>query len=167
MNNNEKFMEALERIDKLNNELRKIKNMIKCIQEGQEVLEDFDDEIFMEDSDTKSVVRSKLTRIIEHLFKIKYSTSTMLIDGWIHEIEYTFRRDIQDRIDWFNEPNKNVLKDLTANLQKIYESAIRLYNSDASKYSDLVAGINQMPKECPWTFAELMELDIDELLKKL
>lgn len=167
MNDNEKFMEALERIDKLNNELRKIKNMIKCIQEGQEVLEDFDDEIFMEDSDTKSVVRSKLTRIIEHLFKIKYSTSRMLIDGWIHEIEYTFRRDIQDRIDWFNEPNKNVLKDLTANLQKIYKSAIKLYNDDASKYSDLVPGINQMPKECPWTFPELMDLEIDELLKRL
>ena len=168
MNDNEKFMEALERIDKLNNELRKIKNMIKCIQEGQEVLEDFDDEIFMEDSDGFVIASSNLSRMIEHLFKLKYSTSTRFIRKWTNEIETTFRRIPQDRSGWYTKKSKtNIIKDLREGMQDIYNYGITFYMKDAKKFDDLKDGIKLIPKKCPWTLDELMELDIDELLKKL
>jgi hypothetical protein len=168
MNNNEKFMEALERIDKLNNELRKIKNVIICIQEGQEVSEDFDDEIFMEDSDAFVIASSNLSRMMEHLLKLKYSTSTRFIRKWTNEIETGFRRIVQDRSGWYTKKSKtNVIKDLREGMQDIYDYGITFYIKDAKKFDNLKDGIKLIPKECPWTLDELMELDIDELLEKL
>lgn len=168
MNENETILEILNRIDRLNDELRKIKNAVICIQEGKDVTESFDEEVYTEDSDAFVVASSNLSRMMEHLLKLKYSTSTMFIRKWTHEIEYTFRRTVQDRSGWYTKkPNTNVIKDLREGIQDIYDYGITFYMKDAKKFDDLKDGIKLIPKECPWTLDELMELDIDGLLEKL
>lgn len=168
MNENETILEILNRIDRLNDELRKIKNAVICIQEGKDVTESFDEEVYTEDSDAFVIASSNLSRMMEHLLKLKYSTSTRFIRKWINEIETGFRRIVQDRSGWYTKKSKtNVIKDLREGIQDIYDYGITFYIKDAKKFDNLKDGIKLIPKECPWTLDELMELDIDELLKKL
>ena len=168
MNENETILEILNRIDRLNDELRKIKNAVICIQEGKDVTESFDEEVYTEDSDAFVIASSNLSRMMEHLLKLKYSTSTRFIRKWINEIETGFRRIVQDRSGWYTKKSKtNVIKDLREGIQDIYDYGITFYIKDAKKFDNLKDGIKLIPKECPWTLDELMELDIDELLEKL
>lgn len=168
MNENETILEILNRIDRLNDELRKIKNAVICIQEGKDVTESFDEEVYTEDSDAFVIASSNLSRMMEHLLKLKYSTSTRFIRKWTNEIETGFRRIVQDRSGWYTKKSKtNVIKDLREGIQDIYDYGITFYIKDAKKFDNLKDGIKLIPKECPWTLDELMELDIDELLKKL
>lgn len=168
MNENETILEILNRIDRLNDELRKIKNAVICIQEGKDVTESFDEEVYTEDSDAFVIASSNLSRMMEHLLKLKYSTSTRFIRKWTNEIETGFRRIVQDRSGWYTKKSKtNVIKDLREGIQDIYDYGITFYIKDAKKFDNLKDGIKLIPKECPWTLDELMELDIDELLEKL
>lgn len=168
MNENETILEILNRIDRLNDELRKIKNAVICIQEGKDVTESFDEEVYTEDSDAFVIASSNLSRMMEHLLKLKYSTSTRFIRKWTNEIETGFRRIVQDRSGWYTKKSKtNVIKDLREGIQDIYDYGITFYMKDAKKFDNLKDGIKLIPKECPWTLDELMELDIDGLLEKL
>ena len=168
MNENETILEILNRIDRLNDELRKIKNAVICIQEGKDVTESFDEEVYTEDSDAFVIASSNLSRMMEHLLKLKYSTSTRFIRKWTNEIETGFRRIVQDRSGWYTKKSKtNVIKDLREGIQDIYDYGITFYIKDAKKFDNLKDGIKLIPKECPWTLDELMELDIDGLIEKL
>ena len=168
MNENETILEILNRIDRLNDELRKIKNAVICIQEWKDVTESFDEEVYTEDSDAFVIASSNLSRMMEHLLKLKYSTSTRFIRKWTNEIETGFRRIVQDRSGWYTKKSKtNVIKDLREGIQDIYDYGITFYIKDAKKFDNLKDGIKLIPKECPWTLDELMELDIDGLIEKL
>ena len=164
----DELQEALNRLDKLSNELHKVRNAIIAIQEGNEITESFDDEVFCEDAKERKQVSALLARIIEHLFKIQFSDLESFDTDWANEIENKFRSQIIDITEWCSKkPDKTLINSLRNNLQDIYETAIALYKRDAKKYSDLREGISLIPSECPWTLEALLDSEVNDLLAQL
>lgn len=167
--NNELFNEALERIELLNDELNKVKRALIAASEGKPFNEAFNDEVFLEDSSPRREASSKLSRMIQHLFKAKYSTIDRLKDDWKDESDEIYRSAVIDITGWYSDKdiNNTVINHLRNTLQSIYNTGIKMYNNSAKKYPDLIPGQKMIPKECPWTLDELMEDLIDDLLDKL
>ena len=163
----DELQEALNRLDKLSNELHKVRNAIIAIQEGNEIKESFDDEIFCEDAKERKQVTALLSRMIEHLLKIQFSSIDRYKELWISEVENKFRPQIQDILLWYNVPDKTLINSTINNLQSIYDSGIKLYKKDSEKYPDLRDNIAFIPVECPWTLEELMDSDIIDLCNQL
>lgn len=168
MEENELITEALLRLDKLSNEIEKMKNMLVSIRSGNPIDEAFDEEVFCEDAKERKQVSALLARMIEHLFKIQFSHTDRYNEDWSREIENKFRAQAQDLLSWYsNNPDKNLINSTNQNLQSIYESAIRLYKIDNKRYGDLEVDISLIESRCPWTLKDLMELSILDLCKKL
>lgn len=163
-----KLDEALERLNMLTEEMLRIKRAILAAKEGVPFAEAWNEEVFLEAKQDEKKGRAYLSRMIEHLLKVKYCTNDRNYDHWRGEIN-TFRAKTIDIIDWKSKRRKdiNLINILINDLDDIYEVAIEYYEDDSKEYSDLIDGLELIPEECPWNLSELMNDSIDELLSKL
>lgn len=160
-----------KRIDLLQNEINKINRVIKSIRDGNQITESFNDEIFVEDSNKEDDCYTFLARMIEHLLKLKYCSSQIVIirnrRGWLNIVKIK-RDDVIDKVKWISKKRKeSYINYLREELQNIYEDGIGYYKKASKEYPDLKIGFLVIPKECPWTLEELMDNDIDDILSKL
>ena len=165
---NDEVIELIERVERLSEELSRVKRAIIAASNGTPFTEAFDEELYLEASDKRDSCYSNLARMMQHLLKAKYSTDDSFKAGWIKEADGRFRDYIIDKSKWLEKrPDKNIVNHLLNNLQDIYDLAIKQYQKSAKEHSDLVDGIKLIPKECPWTLDELMDETIEYLLNKL
>lgn len=168
-NNDVTYEMVIERIDMMLEEMSKFRRAVIAVHEGMPFTEAFSDQVYLEDADRKNTASSNLAWMMQHLLKIKYSTTGLYRDGWKDEIRNKFRRHVIDDTRWGSKkPYRTVINYLQNNLQDIYEDAIRYYKIAAKDYKDLVPGIKFIPEECPWDSLEsLIEDPINELLSGL
>lgn len=162
------FKEALERIELLTEEICRIKRSLIAAANGEPFNESWNDELYLEESANKDSASSHLSRAIEHLLKLKYSTNDRNNRGWKRDFS-NHLSDVEDYTKWRSKKNKqtNVIKYLINELQDIYEVGVAYYDKAAKKYPDLIPGLQFIPNECPWTLEELLDNTIDELLSVL
>lgn len=154
----------LERIDMLFDELTKVKRGILAVQNGMSWDEAFDEEVYLEAKQDQKKANAYVFRIVEHLLKVKYSTNDLNINHWIQEID-NFRTKLFNLTLWGKRSSDtNLIKYIENNLQDMYDDGVDEYKKDAKEYPDLVVGLELIPEECPWSFEELMELEIEELI---
>lgn len=166
--NNDQFNEAIERLEMLSEEVERIKRALLAAKEGMPFTEAWNEEVFLEAKQEEKKGKAYLSRMIEHLLKVKYCTNDRNYDHWIGEIN-TFKAKTIDITDWKSKRKRdtNLINTLTDDFDDIYDVAIEHYEDDAKEYPDLRDGLELIPEECPWNLSELMDDSIDELLDKL
>ena len=164
------MIQITEWMKRITKEVDKVKRVVTAIYEGTSFTEAFEEveEVFLETKQDEKKGYAYLSRMIEHLLKIKYCSNDRNYDHWRGEIN-GFRVKAIDITGWKSKRNRdtNLVKYLTNNIDDIYEVAVAYYKDDARLYADLTQGLEYIPEECPWTLEELMDDTIDEILKKL
>lgn len=109
---------------------------------------------------------SHLARMIEHLLKLGYCTNERNHNIWASDAE-KHRNIVFKVLRWRNKVYSNLKKYLESNLQGIYEDGLKLYDEAAKNYPDLECYRDEIPEKCPWSFEQLMDDSIENLLAKL
>jgi hypothetical protein len=162
----------LDRVERVTEELRRVKNAIIAVSEGRTFTEAFDEELYLEAADIRNKTIRYLSRMIEHLLKLAYSDSNIIYEenknGWIKTVNKHQIR-AQDELNWGMISNKGDINYVSNRIQEAYEGGIYFYKLAIKKkgYEDLIKGLDLIPDECPWTLEELMEDNINELFDKL
>lgn len=154
----------LERIEALSLELDKIKRGIIAVQNGEPWEEAFNEEVYLENADIKDKGYSLLVVLLEHVLKIKFSSGNTTRHHWIAEV--IGFRDQLTKITLYDERRKktNAINYLRNNMQDAYDDGIDKYKKAAEDSISLHNALPLIPEKCPWTFDNVMSLDIDELL---
>lgn len=156
----------LEHLNRINNEVQKVVRVIQAIQDGVPFTEAFDEELFLERDEWKSV-RSEIVVIMEHLLKFRFSTVNRSLHTWFSQSIAFKRREIIENIEWDEEDqsyDKNVVVKVLNKYENLYKNAAKSYEQAAGKYSDLKPGLKHIPVECPWTLWDLVSTPFDDLL---
>ena len=130
------------------------------------------DELYIES--VKSDVRnlgSRIERIIEHLLKLAYCDNYEDIKrdarGWKISIDKQ-RKDLYSSLDWGQQKRQtNIIRGIENRLKIIYDNAIHGYFVAIEDNSSLDQNKELIPEECPWTFEDLMDLKIIDLVEML
>lgn len=169
MDDNDKFREALERLDLMHEEMAKLRRALISIQDGTPFTEAFNDE-FLEEILKSDEVRASyhVASEIEQLLEMKYCTNNRNYDNWVTSID-THREEVIMLTSWLSRKNQYVylINRLKEEMQDHYETGIELYKREMKKYQDLREGLTYIPEKCPWELDELMDDDIEDLLEKL
>lgn len=130
------------------------------------------DELYIES--VKSDVRnlgSRVERIIEHLLKLAYCDNYEDIKrdarGWKISIDKQ-RKDLYSSLDWGQQKRQtNIIRGIENRLTIIYDNAIHGYFVAMEDNPSLDQNKELIPEECPWTFEDLMDLKIIDLVEML
>jgi len=160
----------MERVNRHTEELARIKRALIAMSQGKTFTEAFDEELYLEGTKRDAKPANKfMKQIIIHIFKLKYGNDTLTRRKLSEEIKL-FREEIDNITDRDTEdPDVNVLCLVEKNISLAYRRAFnefeRILDADPKSYH--VSSMNSMPKECPWTFDEIMDMEIDVLLRHL
>lgn len=157
-------------LDNCERSIRALKAVVEKVVNGETVPDDvlaqlYDDALFQESySDRKDDSITEIGIVIEHLLKLRYSTTSRNIKVWINSIN-THRGTLYGYTRWLTKNKKSkLIKYIIENMDDAYEFGVALYKRDVKKYTDLQYRMNEIPEECPWTFDEIMDLDPEELI---
>jgi hypothetical protein len=168
MNDDVKIL--IERVNRMTEEMFRIRRALDASMNGIPFNEIFDDEIYLEAADRTSRALTYLSLMIEHLLKLAYSDSQVDYDRnnakWISDIN-RHHENAYIELGWYTDENKGVINKVSDRIQDAYIGGIKLYAKASKTYPDLVKGKSLMPLICPWTLEQLMDDDINELLQKL
>ena len=172
MGKNEQI-EMSELFTRLQSIIERVGQIADLIRQGELDLAKTEmDELYMES--VKSDVRnlgSKVERIIEHLLKLAYCDNYEDIKrdarGWKISIDKQ-RGDLYSSLDW-GQPKRqtNVIRGIENRLKIIYDNAIHRYFVAIEENPSLFINKDLIPSECPWTFEELMDDEIIDLVEML
>lgn len=154
-----------ERIDRLAREMSKLKRALEVKKEGVPFTEEFDEELYLERDELKSTI-SQLSRMMHHLLKFRFSTSSRALKNWYRTIKNS-RDELIINTGWRiknDSYDKTIVKRVIEIYDDIYDDSVILYKEDASKYPDLGSGLEHIPEKCPWTLRDLVRISYSELL---
>ena len=122
------------------------------------------------DSEAK-VVSSRLERMIEHLLKLGYCSNQNDLNRnarqWKISIDKQ-RNEVYTLLQWYEKKREtNIILRVVDMISSIYRGGIRRYISASDHDASLFINKDLIPEECPWTFEELMDDEIVDLVEKL
>lgn len=160
--------ELEEKLDKMEEYLQRFGRAITAVRNGEPFDEAFD-EVFLEDAVREDKLYSSVSRMMEHLLKLGYCNSQISFDynrgDWIEGF-HAPRRRVEDYLAR-KKNRKKLVVFANKNIQKMYKSAISLYDRSMKEYEDLKEGRKYILEQCPWTFDELMTDGPKDLVFKL
>lgn len=157
----------LERVGLLTDELARLKQAFIDCMDGKPFDEAWRDNVFLEEISEEKRARSHASRVIEHLFKLKYCTNNWNYNEWIKTIR-SHQQDIQNISGWDAEQTDDkIIRAIDDDIATVYKRAITWYRLDSNAYPDLVDGLKYITETCPWTAEEISFGLIPELLNKL
>lgn len=160
-----------ERLDRLTEELGKLRRALEAKKEGVPFTEEFDEELFLERDEYKSA-RSEIVVMMHHLLKFRFSTVDRALHSWFtRSIALPRQKIIRDtcwKIGTKNESyDKSIVNKLLEEYEEMYKESIKAYEDDADNYSDLKPGLKYIPVECPWTLRDLVRTPYPKLLEMI
>jgi len=157
---------ALERVERLTEELSKVKRALMAVGDGVPFTEAWNDELYLEARSDIRKAKSYLSRIMEHLLKLSFSTSTNSHDYWKKEI-HSFRQNLGLHLEWDSNRDINIINQMELQILNIYKQAVGLYRRDIFNNPFLLDS-KYLPEELPssWTVTSLMDADIEQLVLK-
>lgn len=169
------FMEAMNRLDLITNEIGKIRRALEATRDGRPFDEAFCEEVIMEASE--SSLRNWMIKMICHILERGYSSRKEEYSGWESEIE-EFQEHITTEVSWDkfqrekkrqkgNKHDTGPISYLRRNLKDFWEEGIDLYTRRAKRYRDLPDITDLLSIDIPWSLEDLLDDDIGNLLKKL
>ena len=130
------------------------------------------DELYIESvrSDVRNL-GSRLERMIEHLLKLGYCSNQNDLNRnarqWKISIDKQ-RKNLYSSLDWGQQKRQtNIIRGIENRLKIIYDNAIHGYFVAMEDNPSLDQNKELIPEECPWTFEDLMDLKIIELVEML
>ena len=167
MENNKSLELAIERLEALTEEMHRMNQAFAAMRNGMSCEQAFNEYVYVELSNQKKSVLSKLATLMEHLLKIKYCRNSYQDNDWKRTVKHSIDKVIE-LLDWNSKKRDMTLVNYAMEeLQDRYEVAVFMYQKDVKWYSDLEDGIKFIPEECPWTLDELLDSDLKDLLSKL
>jgi hypothetical protein len=172
MNNEEHWNVLLERLDRINDELGRVRRSVQAAMSGTPFNEVFDEELYQEGADRRDRAITFLGRMMEHLLKLAYCDSKVGFDnnkdGWIKAVE-RHRENAATEMDWGGRSNKGIQRLVESRIHESYEAGFNHYRTSIRKDNreDLIGGLVLIPKECPWTLLDLMTCSIKSLMDML
>ena len=160
----EKVAELMERLDRMTDEISRIKRALIAASEGIPFTEAFDDELYMESKQQEDLIYYALMIAIEDLYKIEYCINDRNKKHWAHEVEVQIEIAKKHMMWKTKRLNRNLVNRIEKSLDDIHDDAISRYQDDAKKYSDLLGELGYISAKCPWTLDELMNISIDDLI---
>lgn len=119
-------------------------------------------------SKSKKDVITYASRYMQHLI---YMAAYPLDDNkgnWNRELDnfISGTYDALEMEDKYDQPNKNILKELDKNMDKAYNDAIR-HAKNSKEASEIKFDFKNIPKERPWTTEDILFGNRDELVSKI
>ena len=156
--------ELLHRLDELQDQINRIKSYL--IENTNIPDDDFwSDEIYIESANDKKTLKACLSRIFEHILKLKYCTNNRNYEVWVRTV-VEHRNRIIDILDYENEADQLLWNTLQDNFDSAYLVGIKLYKKAESEYSDLEYNEKHIPIKSPVILDDVMELPLHEVLRK-
>lgn len=156
--------ELLHRLDELQDQINRIKSYL--IDNTNIPDDDFwSDEIYTETARDKKSLKACLSRIFEHLLKLKYCTNNRNYESWVNTVA-EHRNRIIDILNYEDEVDKLLWNHLQENFDNAYLVGIKLYKKAESVYSDLEYNEKYIPIKPPLILDDVMDLPLHELLRK-
>ena len=103
------------------------------------------------------------TCLMFHALKVRFSESQdqSLFLGWRNTIKTK-----SNKVKNILQKHPSSRQHLQTNLVFIYDNALKQYREESNSRSDLVNGIQYLPKECPWTVSDLTK-SVSEIVGKI
>ena len=118
-------------------------------------------------AELKRSANTHVSIIIEHLFKLKYSTNNRSHNEW-RAIVRKHKSEIIYLTKWKTpRSNTNIINEMHEELPYLYEDGCCYYKLASKIYKNIEDGIKYIPEECPWTLEELVENNVEDLLFQL
>ena len=125
------------------------------------------DALYLESrEDEAKKVLSYVKNIIIHLWKWEYGGYAHTHKKLSKEIR-NFRNEIEDLTSWSLKQNRNIIKLVREGWNSKYYHAVKEFQQalDDHPRDYTISSTKSFPKECPWTFEQLVECPIEDLLE--
>ncbi len=164
----EQYDLSIRRINELQDQIDRLKYVLKCMLEGIPFEDTFNEEVYTEDANNLDGCKSHISVAMAHVLKLKYCINNRNHWGWKKEVDE--HRDTADQMGrLIKNPDGNIAEDVKNNIDDIYDESVKIYKREiiSKKRTDLVDGLKYIPDKCPWNFEDITKMDLCYLLDKL
>ena len=154
------------KLEELEDQIRRLKTFIMENSVGNWDGWISEDCVYTESVQDKSTILSALSRVIEHVLKLKYSTTNWNYNQWLTSL-HNAQQIIQDVCHYPDDPVTLYMKHLYDHINLAYSAGVSYYNMASNEYYDLKPNIGLIPKVCPWGVDALIISSPQELLNVL
>lgn len=160
----------LERIEMLNDELRRMKEFIIDASNGYDFESTWDVDVYQEETHERKESYHRLETSMNHLLKLAYSTANRSHNEWRKTAMRSIEAIQYNAITPKGKPSPSLISYLDENLDRAYAKAIKSYDSATKIYPDLIPNRDNIPDKCPWSVEDFFDVYpelVHELILKL